>query len=264
MLVASGRTVSSIAAEADLEWSTVQRVRDRLAETVMRTTADKLLALRPVQDDAALIDATGTVRRIQGLIAMGHSQQTLSEEIGCAFTYISTLAYGRRPTVTFALARSVQRTYGKLSMLVGPSVRARMKAARLGWPTPLAWDDDTIDDPAGRPDTAVEADPFAAEEGAQHVDLVAVDAYLKGRPVPLSEAERLAALLAAPSRGLSMLGVDRLHGLQDKASENFLRRMTMRYERAGLRLPAAGMEILVLPPLKRSAATTKHEMGEAA
>lgn len=164
MLVTSGRTITSIADEAGLDWDTVQRVRDRSQESILRSTANKLLVVQPLPDDTALIDATGTVRRVRALVAMGHTQQTLSEEIGCAFTYISTLAYGRRPTVTVALAKAVQRAYDKLSMKVGPSVRARLKAQRLGWHGPLVWDDDSIDDPRAVPATDAQQ-PVATEGG---------------------------------------------------------------------------------------------------
>jgi DNA-directed RNA polymerase specialized sigma24 family protein len=183
MLVASGRTITGIAQETGLDWETVRAVLSRARESILRSTSDRLLAVRPLPDDVALIDATGTVRRVRALVAMGHSQQTLSDEVGCAFTYISSLAHGRRPTVTVALARAVREAYDKLAMSVGASVRARRKAERLGWHGPLAWDDDTIDDPRAVPVTdAVEPVASDGENLAAR--------WLMGESVILGRAER--------------------------------------------------------------------------
>ncbi|MGQ4437967.1 hypothetical protein ACN6LI_003333 [Streptomyces violaceoruber] len=246
--------IAQIALATGAPRSSLSRLLVERRPTISRTLAEKILAVKAVdRSTMSMVSSIGAQRRLQALYTLGHWRKTIAEASGLTPQTISELLRGTWSRITVECDDAVRRAYARLSMSLGGCERNLVRARREQWAPPLAWDDDTIDDPAGRPDTAVEADPFAAEEGAQHVDLVAVDAYLKGRPVPLSEAERLAALLAAPSRGLSMLGVDRLHGLQDKASENFLRRMTMRYERAGLRLPAAGMEILVLPPLKRSA-----------
>lgn len=164
MLIRSGRTVTSIADETELNWDTVKDIRDRVRETILRSTSEKLLAVQPLPDGDALIDATGTVRRIRALVAMGHSQQTLSDEVGCAFTYISSLTHGRRPTVTVAMAQAVQRAYDRLAMSVGASVRGRLKAKRLGWNGPLAWDENTIDDPRALPQTDAPM-PVATEGG---------------------------------------------------------------------------------------------------
>jgi len=117
------------------------------------------MAVPAAPDDTTLVAAVGTVRRLRALVAMSHDQQTLASEVGCAYTYVSALTGGHRSQVTVALRESVRRAYERLSMVHGSSERARLKAARLGWAPPLAWDDETIDDPQAVPltDTATPA-----------------------------------------------------------------------------------------------------------
>ena len=61
------------------------------------------------------------------------------------------LVQGRREQVAVATAQLVRELYDELAMVTGPSQRARTLAAKHGWAPPLAWDDETIDDPAARP-----------------------------------------------------------------------------------------------------------------
>jgi hypothetical protein len=66
----------------------------------------------------------------------------------------------RRDQVTAATARAVRELYDRLWDKPPPengqreriaAARARNHAAQRDWAPPLAWDDDIIDDPAGRP-----------------------------------------------------------------------------------------------------------------
>jgi transcriptional regulator with XRE-family HTH domain len=251
-LVASGRTITGIAEEAGLDWDTVRDVLRSTRKTVLRSTARKILAVQPCPDDQALIDATGTVRRLRALVAMGHSQQVLSSEVGCAFTYISSLTHGRRPTVTVALARAVQQAYGKLSMSVGESARARLKARRLGWPSPLAWDDDTIDDPKALPQT--DAVPPVATEGEN-----VVARWLMGEAVILGAEHRdeaLAHLFEWTSLTAEEIG-ERL-GMSKAAAEQVWYRLKRKARAEGRAEPWRRVFAL------RDKELSKDEMGEAA
>jgi transcriptional regulator with XRE-family HTH domain len=252
VLVSSGRTITGIAEETGLDWDTVKGVLDRSRESILRSTADKLLAVLPLPDDEALIDATGTVRRVRALVAMGHSQKTLADEVGCAFTYISSLTHGRRPMVTVALARSVQRAYDKLWMSVGSSVRARLKAERLGWHGPLAWDDDTIDDPKALPQT--DAVPPAVTEGEN-----VLARWLMGEAVilgPEHRDEALAYLFEWTSLTAEEIG-ERL-GMSKAAAEQVWYRLKRKAREEGR--PEPRRRVFAL----RDKELTKSEMGEVA
>lgn len=262
-LLDRGLNWTQIGREAGLQPSTIRRLVQG-QKAILAVNANKILAVPlDVRVSAGDVPAVGATRRIRALYALGHFNRVIAEEAGISRDAVWYLASGAWSTVKVAMDDEIRAAYDRLSMKTGASWKTRRLAERKGWVPPLAWDEDAIDDPAACPDRIQDSDPFAEEEGVQHVDRVAVEAYLKGRSVALSDAERLAALLAAPAWGLSRMDVDRLHGLKGKSSENFLRRMTKRYERAGLGLPAADTEVVVLPPLKRSA-TAQSEMGEAA
>lgn len=162
MLLKSGRTTESIARETKLSPTTVWGVHSGRLDPILQATAAKLLDVRPSVDDKALVDSTGAVRRLRALVVMGHKQETLAAEVGCSYTRISDLTHERFPQITAVLDREIRAAYEKLWMMLGPSEHGRSRARRYGWYGPLAWDDDTIDDPRAVPQTdAVE--PIASE-----------------------------------------------------------------------------------------------------
>lgn len=111
-----------------------------------------------------LVDATGTRRRIQALIAIGYRHTVLATELGVSHDVIRKRSIA--PKVNRDTAAAVAGLYDRLSMTVpvgrtpGERVaisRARNLAARNGWPPPLAWDnpDDHTERPtATTPDAA--------------------------------------------------------------------------------------------------------------
>ncbi len=128
---------------------------DQPATKISTRVAAAILAVpipgNPVAAAAAgaCIDSTGTVRRLQALVAVGYPATGLGEHIGVSAT---NMAHTMRATrVTVRRARQVAVLYEQLSHLPGESKRARMRARRQGWAPPLAWDEDTIDDPAASP-----------------------------------------------------------------------------------------------------------------
>lgn len=120
----------------------------------------KILAVRATLDmlaGGAFIDATGTRRRLQALVAVGWSRVAIGERIGADVNRLTT---GRYTRVTAAKARAVCRLYDELwdqrpaETTKGERIsasKARHHAQARGWAPPAAWDDATIDDPAARP-----------------------------------------------------------------------------------------------------------------
>ncbi len=124
-----------------------------------RNVAAAILAI-PAPSDAevargALVDPTGTVRRLQALIAGGYTLTWLGEQLGIAVSNMGHVMGGR--PVRASTARRVAALYERTSHLPGPSVRSRKRAQGRGWAPPLAWDEDTIDDPAACPATGADA-----------------------------------------------------------------------------------------------------------
>lgn len=119
---------------------------------IRRDIAEKLLAVRLDLADGALTDAVGTTRRLRALVAIGWSQSSLGARLGIIPSNTTPLFDGSRRSVQVSTARAVAALYEELWDQPGPSTRARNDAGRKGWTPPLAWDDDTIDDPTATAD----------------------------------------------------------------------------------------------------------------
>lgn len=116
--------------------------------------------------DAGRVDATGAVRRLQALCAVGWSADEVAKLLGMprAGSHIRTLERGRQATIYARTDRAIRALYDEISMKPGPSDVARQLAQQRGWAPPLAWDDDEdctceevvghcccIDNPQARP-----------------------------------------------------------------------------------------------------------------
>ena len=123
-------------------------------------TARKILAVAANLDNlgaTARIDGTGTRRRLQALVAIGWSQAELGRRLGITPSNTPALFRGQDSgLVHAATARKARALYNQLWATPPPETthrqkinasRARNFARNNGWPPPLAWDDDTIDDP---------------------------------------------------------------------------------------------------------------------
>ncbi|WP_137991230.1 hypothetical protein [Streptomyces vilmorinianum] len=128
---------------------------------VRRETAERLLAVEPTLDNlgsAVLMDATGTRRRLQALVAAGWPQARLAVRLNMEPGNFSALI--RRAQVTVRVVRQVVDLYEAL-WRVDPREhgvdnqaynRARNAAADQCWAPAGTWDDDRIDDPSAFPD----------------------------------------------------------------------------------------------------------------
>jgi hypothetical protein len=120
-------------------------------------TANKLLSV-PIPTDTTMvaggvnIPSLGTVRRLQALVAIGHSQQSICDHLGWLPGNATRLFNGKQDYVTVSTAAKARVLFNELQLTPGTCERARRRAKKLGWPPPLAWEEDAIDDPAARPD----------------------------------------------------------------------------------------------------------------
>ncbi|WP_347956115.1 hypothetical protein [Gordonia aichiensis] len=156
----TGMPLRLIAATAELSPSTVSGLLDGTIVAVSAATADRIADLPiptcwPLEaPDSVLVDSTGTVRRLQGLAVLGWSCGALADRLGTSSRALQPVVAGRIHHVKAQRARAVRDLYDELSMTVGGSARTVTVARKNGWVAPLAWDDDTIDDPAALPDTS--------------------------------------------------------------------------------------------------------------
>ncbi|WP_052692352.1 hypothetical protein [Gordonia sihwensis] len=160
LLRQAGMPLRLIAATAELSPRTVSGLLDGTITTVSAATADRIAALPipacwPLEaPDSVLVDSVGTVRRLQALAVLGWSYGALAERLGTTRTALGPVVAGHTKHVKAQRARAVRDLYNELSMTFGGSARTVTVARKNGWVAPLAWDDDTIDDPAALPDTS--------------------------------------------------------------------------------------------------------------
>lgn len=133
-----------------------------LAKRILKTNEAKILAVQPSLDnmaDAQPTDGTGTIRRLQALMAVGWSAPILAERMGLNDAAFRKLLASNRK-VFVSTYRNARRIYDELWNQEPPqtnrferstATRARNLAARKGWPPPMAWDDDHIDNPKAKP-----------------------------------------------------------------------------------------------------------------
>ena len=103
--------------------------------------------------DRARVDPTGTLRRLRALVAFGYTQRDLAGRIGMFETNFGEIIRATHPQVAASTARRVETLYDELTAKppVRPSKSAIRRAEARGWAPPLAWDDETIDDPEAKP-----------------------------------------------------------------------------------------------------------------
>jgi len=130
-------------------------------------------------------DGTGTWRRYEALQWMGWPVTKIAAEVGVKPTTLSTMR-SRRGAVSFRVARAMAALYERWSATPGPSQWTAAKARRLGYASPWAWDDDTIDDPA------------AAPQGVEAEQVTGKDRYLDARAIGCTRQE------AARRAGISL------------------------------------------------------------
>jgi hypothetical protein len=138
--------------------------------------AHRLLAVRspaaPV--GSALIDATGTHRRLQALVAIGWPTPELGRRLGRRNGDFDELLAQEKVSSTVAV--SVSSLYEQLWDCPPPAGserertevgQARAYAQERGWAPPMAWDDELnpIDDPAAEPDFGKKVRPSKLPPG---------------------------------------------------------------------------------------------------
>lgn len=125
--------------------------------TIRRDTEAAILAARFDLDQVPphrQVDIIGTQRRIRALSCMGWSQSYLADRLDVTVAAVGFYLKPTRRYVTVGVALRIRSLYAELSHRAGPSHRCAARALRRGWVPPMAWDDDTIDDPATEPDLA--------------------------------------------------------------------------------------------------------------
>ena len=94
----------------------------------------------------------GVERRLRGLARMGYRAADIGAETGINPTQLHRYMGGVGDAVFVGTHDAIVEAYDRLCMTPGPSAVARRRAEAKGWAPPLAWDDNTIDNPNAEPD----------------------------------------------------------------------------------------------------------------
>lgn len=149
---------------------------------------------------------TGSIRRIQALVAIGHSMRTIDDHLGWAWGTTSRYLIANHKTTHRTTADRIATVYQQLCMTTptGPYAnRNRKLAERKGWAPPLAWDN--IDDPNERPTGMREERHRKLHE----IDPVVVERFLSGDwSIRTTKAEKheIARRWVESGRSLKSLG----------------------------------------------------------
>lgn len=129
-------------------------------ELIRRTVAERFLAVKYRPAPGRTLNATGTRRRVQALMAMGHTVTRIASESGVDASVIFDIL-GGAIHVRGITADRIAAAYDWLATRPPVDIRpaavtvSRNRAAREGWRDPQWWEDmGDIDDPTFDPDAA--------------------------------------------------------------------------------------------------------------
>ena len=151
--LAQDYSLRQIAAATHCNRRTIGDIASGRHTTCHRSTVHKILTATLGTSnipDHQPVDATGTRRRLQALIAIGHSPISIARELAHSPGALSKVVNGHYPMVRQTTAKAVAALYREWSARPGRCVRSRNRAIADGWHGPLAWNN--IDDPAEIPE----------------------------------------------------------------------------------------------------------------
>jgi hypothetical protein len=163
-LMAAGVSLARVAGAAGIGIATVSGLlytrgagRGR-CEQIRQENARRIFAVRAEDVVTGFVDAAGTRRRLQALMAIGWPQLRLGPHFGLHPHYVTELL--RQQRVYGTTAMTVAAAYDRLwnqdprqhGVAKGPFKKIVNHARANAWAPPGAWDDDLIDDPQAHPE----------------------------------------------------------------------------------------------------------------
>lgn len=187
-----GASYRAIADAAGLSVQAICRIRDG-QKTLRKPTAKAIIAVR-YEDlfdrDRAdkFVPKIGACRRIRALMAIGHRAQDIAAAVpGLNWHNVHNVLNQPGQWITHQRYQQIVTAYDALWSTPGTSRHVLSRAAVAGWAPPLAWDDDTIDDPNAYPDLG------SPQPGDKQVYLEDIEFILDDQPLATAAAiaERL-------------------------------------------------------------------------
>jgi hypothetical protein len=141
------------------------RVSRHCERLILNVTQERILQTAGGRN---FVPKTGTIRRLEALQAIGWPLALISETSG---VNAEEIRHNRGPWVQAVQASAIRDAYARVSDSRGPSSRTSIRAAKLGYLSPIHWDDDTIDDATVAP-TEMPARQKRAEAIVEDVDFL--------------------------------------------------------------------------------------------
>lgn len=150
------------------------------------------------------VDATGAIRRLQALVAIGYDVPLLRARLGVADRTTARLLHEDTSRIQPDLDCAIRQLFAELDERPVPleqSLAPRQLARENGWVGSLGWDD--IDSPREKPKRNFR--PFGARPAPKkgHLDEIAIELAMSGEPALLTRTERLEAIRRLHARRTS-------------------------------------------------------------
>jgi hypothetical protein len=167
-LKAGGATLATISAATGVSVPALFEITSGQRQQVRTETAQKILAANQVQSGRRTTEANGTMWRLRSLQAMGHDSATLAEHMSARAgrqvhqETVRRLLAGEASRVQPDVCEAARGTWNALWDRTPPeetqvekrnAARARGRAQRENWPTPMALDEERIDTHNWRPNS---------------------------------------------------------------------------------------------------------------
>lgn len=150
-----GWSIHAIAVASGVSMDAVTRIRRGQPSVWDKTDrAIKGIVDTAPPNERVYVPSIGTVRRAQALAHRGWSLTWQATECGLYPNTLSHLLYTGQRSCMYRTHRLVSELYDRYWNRPGPSKKTRTDAINKGWVSPLAWDDNEIDDPKAKPRVA--------------------------------------------------------------------------------------------------------------
>ncbi|WAY18432.1 hypothetical protein OF855_24660 [Mycolicibacterium fortuitum] len=129
---------------------------------------------RGLVDGGGWVPVIGSQRRIRALMAIGYTQAHIAQECGLGTGRAVSSVLNARTYLSARVAKGIADAFDRLHMTTGPSELIAKRARMWGWPLPLQWDEDALDNPDAAPfplDTAATPFPELYAEMRDHLGL---------------------------------------------------------------------------------------------
>jgi hypothetical protein len=154
----AGVSTRDIADRTGISRSVIGKLAAGQKQRIYRTTHDAVLGIpvpraAPTVTGTGYVDATGAMRRLRALSAIGYTRVAIGQRTGTSMRTIGDIRRGDQRRIRIPLDQAIRRVYDQLwdqdpttqGVPVNTMHRMRLQAARFGWPKPADLDDDLID-----------------------------------------------------------------------------------------------------------------------